>query len=116
MTTRETWLDLAARCEAAKGPDREIDGALREAAGFPVKPWGYTESLDAITALIGRELPGGSWFVGSGRTRPDEPLGGARIFADEAGDKCIGEAECATPALALCAAFCRAMAAKGGEA
>ena len=113
MTTSATWLALAGRCEKATGPDRDIERCMAAYIpdGFQTMPnGGFTESLDVITALIERELPGGSWFVGKGRTRLEEPLGGARIFADEAGDNCIGEGEAATPALALCAAFCRAMA------
>jgi len=82
MTEREQWLELAARCEKAAGPDREISQDLlvllhperyakaenstivENIAGrglkpvyFPHYPPKFTASLDAITALIEKELP-----------------------------------------------------------
>jgi hypothetical protein len=62
----------------------------------------YTDSLDAITALIERELPGRLWTARRleiGAKAAIDPTLATAIYAD---------AE--TPALALCAAFCRAMA------
>jgi hypothetical protein len=61
-----------------------------------------TASLDAITALIEREFPDRLWTVlrfAFGAKAAIDPTLGTVIFAD---------AE--TPALALCAVFCRAMA------
>lgn len=126
MMTRETWLALAERCEKATGPDREIDGKIAHALrpgvlirGFYFTP--YTASLDAITALIERELPGTSWRIhwrGIGRNccgmisrlGPDDYDEFNVEFGDEVA---IGRGyRVATPALALCAAFCRAMAEK----
>jgi hypothetical protein len=136
--TSPNWLALAERAESGEGAGIDLDTDVCVAAkswpqGFQMSNNGmswqryngtcdvfefwvapdYTTSLDAVTDLVERMLPGGSWFVGRGRTRPDEPLGGARVFADEAGDDCIGEAEAHTPARALLAAFCRAMHAQG---
>jgi hypothetical protein len=132
MTSKAEWIDLAERCEKAKGLDRETDGDIAHAAKqfvdylprVPERPWlwaefvdpddwecweapEYTASLDAITALIERELPGYSWRL----------LKGQRYITAElwlSGD-CDGHLwalDAATPALALCAAFCRAMAEK----
>lgn len=121
--TREQWTALAARCEAAEEEDREIDWAIGLATGwrrdiydgndmlidwegnmFPEHPgaiWpSVTDSLDTITALIEQELPGHSWRTGN--------LPSRRGFAFLGTSK--AEHVAATPALALCAAFCRAMA------
>lgn len=71
MTTRATWLSIAERCEAAKGADREIDAAIMRALSGSREHWHevagtfmtddtcphVTASIDAITALIERELP-----------------------------------------------------------
>lgn len=137
--TRAEWLALAERCEKSTGPDTELDAAIACAVhgwtqiseeidpygdvpmlidrdgGGPMIPCEYTASLDAITSLIELRFPGGSWFSGKGRIRCDEPLGGARIFADAAGNWCLGEGEAATEPLARCAAFCRAMAERAGQ-
>lgn len=72
--TRATLLDLAARVEAAQGPDRELDAEVVAAlaAGATVtsylamglsarKPKPYTASLDAADTL---RLPG--WWITSG--------------------------------------------------
>ena len=132
--TRTEWLALAERCEAATGPDTELDAAIACAVhgwtqiseeidpygdvpmlidrdgGGPMIPCEYTASIDAITALIERDLPGGAWSAGMGCVRPDEPVAGARLFSAESRYFCIGEAEGRSPALALCAAFCHAKA------
>lgn len=124
--TRDEWLALAERCETAKGPDREIDASIYALLGHsvkrgPVSPyprrertwclriaknWSamdrLTASLDAITALIERELPGSTFKVGRD--------GAGANYAQCAGKRIT---EAATPTLALCAAFCRAMAEKG---
>ena len=66
-----------------------------------------TESLDAITALIARELPDYAWL------RKGETY--MTVYRRPADDKTWArhiDAPGATPALALCAAFCRAMAEK----
>lgn len=102
--TRSEWLAIAEACESATGPDRDIDARVGAALGIM---WhgAYTASLDAITAAIGERLPGWHWETGADRCAlvrdPAEALGAA---ADHVCWKA------ATPALALCAAFCRAMA------
>ena len=91
---------LIERLEAATGPDEAIDLALAEYAWdheIPMPPpyydggainydprlwlerhdWRPSASIDAALTLV----PGGhEWFIGYGATRPDEPLGGARIL------------------------------------
>jgi hypothetical protein len=134
--TRDEWLALAARCEAATGADREIDGAIALAFGWTLQkmrgdakpywrkpgetkfytrelsgPPAYTSSIDDITALIQRELPGWDWQVASKREDRDGcPAHVHGVFDREL----LREGCAATPALALCAAFCRAMAEKAG--
>lgn len=131
--TRDEWKALARRCENVGRADIEVDEAIntavygyvslfettstsdkkREYVGSPIGTTPrYTASIDDILYLIDREFPSRSWFAGKGCIRDDEPLGGARIFADENGDMCVGKGQSATPALALCAAFCRAMGSK----
>jgi len=106
MTNKAEWLALAERCEAATGPDKLLDMAIRFALGAPVRPWNYTASLDAITALIERELPEVQWLC-----RTDTLGGFGNLYRRRNPDRswpCFAF----TPALALCAAFCRAMAEK----
>ena len=138
-TTREEWLALAERIEKATGPDRGIDAAISIALGDVPKgftadkmrgleacflnksgyTWGaprYTSSIDTITARIEREFPGHSWAV----LRREI---GTKAMLDQtpAKDKIAASltlrpvrtaiyADAKTPALALCAVFCRAMA------
>ena len=132
------WVELAERCEKAMGPDREIDAAMAKALGL-VPPgltpgasrgyearfsnsaglvWDapyYTTSLDAIAALIERKLPG--WRV---RWHTDGD-GVHEAFLEDKGDFDAIDARhtetfAASPALALCAAFCRAMNEKEANA
>jgi hypothetical protein len=127
--TRERWIALAERCEKATGPDREIDAAIFLAINpaFSAPEWKlygggfrhiydssdarilppashtpgrYTASLDAITALIQKELPEHDYT--SGHTN-----GGLTIHA-QCGSTEYRYAE--TEPLARCAAFCRAKA------
>ena len=139
MTDRTTWPALAERCEKATGPDRIIDGLIymamqsnppayweASASGLiwawnspPPHPAGtggrwacpdeFTASLDAITALIEKELPQSEdcWSVGALHTCQPPWVGG--VWGDD--EKEVW-ARGRTPALALCAAFCRAMAEK----
>jgi hypothetical protein len=113
VTTKAQWLALAERCETATGIDYLIDvdicasspGGLAQLPGV----W-ITASLDAITALIERELPRAAWRA----VRPlddRKPQGSIQRRGETFFDIWV-DAEAATPALALCAAFCRAMAEK----
>lgn len=123
------WLAIAQACEAATGPERKIDwrmtlalGVVRPAPGATLAeidaiadPVAYTASLDAITAAA--EAAKMDWCASihsDGQrsrayvecyvaTRPKRKGGVAEIVADHHGDT-------TTPALALCAAFARAMA------
>jgi hypothetical protein len=139
MTTKAEWIALAERCEKATGHDRDIDARIEalvngrladaRAPGWTfragLKPWQlssavrgefisetsrpashYTASLDAITTLIERELPEVQWLC-----RPDKEGGFGNLYRRRNPDRswpCFAF----TPALALCAAFCRAMADK----
>lgn len=120
MTTRQEWLALAKRCEEAKGPDREIDVEIEGSVmGWSVSDIAYcclndrahsapncTGSIDAITALIERELDV-AWL------RQDAWNGSpakCSVLLNPTPNEPIG-ASAATPALALCAAFCLAKAA-----
>jgi len=147
MTSKAEWLALAERCEKETGVDREIDCLIAVAvndvpAGYmrhdafswtcpqpPFMPLAYspayfTYSLDAITALIERELPEMRWLC-----RPDKEGGFGTLYAapeaieqgslktwETIKQESLKEWPCwayaDTPALALCAAFCRAMAEK----
>jgi hypothetical protein len=144
MTTKAEWLALAERCEKATGPDRETDGDIAHAAKqfvdylprVPDRPWlwaefvepddwecweapEYTASLDAITALIAKELPDYHWRIQGGRkdTGWTQMSGDPRAYIKAKASRLVAhtdgkDGEAATPALALCAAFCRAMAEK----
>jgi hypothetical protein len=122
--TKAEWQALGARIEAATASDWAIDEVIMRALGLQIVVnregrWVYdaetdaiekvpelTESIDAITALIGRELPGATQAIvvqpklvtvridleGGDVTRPD------------------GYGQAMTEALARCAAFCRAKA------
>lgn len=129
MTDIASMEALLAKCEAATGPDREIDGAVALLNGWTCekmkgdqhpywrKPgvtvyWNraelpsYTESIDAIVALIERELPG--WTADADLCAPNSEnlTYGARLFPPIPTCNYAGEAR--SSALALCAAFLRA--------
>ncbi len=91
---------LAVRCEAATGPDRELDALINDIAGRrPTMP-AYTASLDAAMTLV----PEG-YLYGIGN-----PEGAAHAVVSESPDALIDPVKAATPALALCAASLRALA------
>lgn len=111
-------LALAARCEAAKGPDRALDAEIVVTAIPRYRGWianrpspgviysdhepfisarFCTASLDAAASLVPE---GWSWRIAS--------YGEAATYENETGNST--EACAATPALALCAAALRAMA------
>ncbi|CUT12514.1 hypothetical protein BF49_3594 [Bradyrhizobium sp.] len=122
--TSDVATELVGRCLAAHGPDRELDADIffetgefrRKRINSPemlnreyVRRLGrvggvppFTSSIDAAVALLPAAL---FWLIGRGRdTRPEEPLGGAIIFAPGAIDTIFAEAEAQTVALAMCAA------------
>lgn len=132
MTSASEWNAIAEACEAAEGPSREIDTriACRLFAenGFPAavkdNAWiatALTSSLDAITETIKWEFSdpyfcidrvsrkdGRDWFaMVSGLGWSPKSLG---MTTEVFNEKLCAHAR--TYVLALCAAFCRAMAVK----
>lgn len=103
--------DLIERLEKATGPDREVDsliadwqvGKQRISIGGDAR---YTGSYDAARLLIPAGL---FWLVSEGKTRPDEPLGGAQI-RDPKSLEIITEAEHQSAIIALCIAGLKARA------
>lgn len=143
MTTRDEWAALAERCENATGPDRDIDCEIIVAsfggeivwktANYTMEQYpahriasrsyiggfanehvpALTASLDAITALIERELPA-AWVWTLGQNIHHRAWGVSINNLNDDGEPysvCWGASK-ASPALALCAAFCRAKAAQ----
>ena len=122
MTTKAEWLKLARLCEAQTGSDRALDHQILLALGWTADGWRWnlpsgdflhptvfpSASLDAITALIERELPDMEGIIPL-KGKQEAWLWPSRGIAK--GWRCTA----ATPALALCAAFCRAMAEKDNE-
>lgn len=119
---RKTLLALASRCEAATGPDRELDEAIATAI-YPgirrvadrwclhdvhVRIEGYTASLDAAMTLV----PEG-WYLDLHDWRwTDDPRWIASLQGITKGERWAGASGCGpAPAVALCAASLRARAA-----
>ena len=123
MANRDEWLALASRAEDATGPDRSLDWDILKALGWSsiggnVYDANYcahqivpnpTGSIDAIVALIERELPGAGitldkyWLA-----KPEGAVWDAKLTIGIHGGG--GYSEGPSAALALTAAFCRAMA------
>lgn len=109
-------LELAARCEAATGPDRELDLAIAEALRLPRQRNGsvnisapFTASLDAAVTLV---LEGWDWSVGIIKGDGSFPPAEANVspnYQPFPVDLDLN-ADAQTPALALCAAALRARA------
>ena len=117
---RDEWTALAERCEKATGPDREIDIWIENYCGIArfreSHPWRasidgqgvrsnvrpLTASLDAITALIGREFPQFELSISVVAEKCS-----VKLYAPGLGG---GVGVAVTEALARAAAFCRAMA------
>lgn len=105
------FAELIARLEKATGPDREIDNAIADALGFEMPltgsegwPLYYTGSIDAARTLV----DGFYWLASEGRTRDNEPLGGAQVFRKNYLVKPIAEAEHERVEIALCIAALKA--------
>jgi hypothetical protein len=69
--------------------------------------------VDACIELVGYLLPDTDWFLARGKTRPDEPLFGARILDEDA--QPIGEGESDSLPIAFLIAIFSALSAKVGE-
>jgi hypothetical protein len=133
MSDRETFEALAARCEKATGPDRELDADICCVGPLTDAVWvsGATASLNRI-GMVTRHFDGGGHgtLVSPGYTASvDAALAlvpeGALFDVGHAGDDKPGVfqstimpskgkteyAEATAPALALCAAALRARAA-----
>lgn len=117
VATIGQWLELARLCAEASESRMYIDEVIWLAldAGVDLdhaerKAPKVTSSIDAITALIEQELPKAAWCT----VRPlDDRKPSSKIQRrGETGFDIWVETEAATPALALCAAFCRAMSEK----
>ena len=106
--------DLLTRLEDAKEGSRELDAEIGQ---FACDPYAgaeyycsppYTASLDAITGLIERELPGVEWDITNVYGMNRAAVG---LNIDDGPE--FGEG--ANPALALCIAFVKAMEAQKDE-
>lgn len=128
MTKAEQLRAIAYRCEAASGPDRELDHAIYEALGNPVVRcasasthgtdlvnWApfYTASLDAAVTLV---PSGWAFSLGSLMGLPLERRWRCHLRDH---NEPYNPATCSwidsdltTPALAICAAALRALAEK----
>ena len=136
MGDANTLLALAARCEAATGPDRELDADIMLAIGiedaisgmtaaqarakypdavatfcrvFDVPP--LTASLDAAVSLVPAGWDWEAHSFGLVRVSP----GVKHPLYCKRGQPTTKQTTCATPALALCAAALRARAAMEGR-
>lgn len=111
---RDALWAQAWRCEAATGPDREIDRAIRDALGLPndyAADWGprghdvpaaypYTTSLDAAMTLVPTDCAPGVY-------QRDKAEWAAMVFGPDW--QIIGDTRAATAPLALTAASLRAL-------
>lgn len=108
--------DIIERLESATGPNFKLDCDIRRmfdpehAEHFTIPP-NFTASLDAAIALCERVFPAANWQLCSS--------GGCTLIYGNTPDGHdileAGTQTAPTPALALCLAICRAMAAREGE-
>ncbi|GAA4827123.1 hypothetical protein GCM10023232_26650 [Sphingosinicella ginsenosidimutans] len=141
MTTAQQWLDLAARIEAATGADRELGRELLLACGWtktqvghflgPLYGWTSpdkatyfqddnfvrekhdpTASLDAAMKLVPEGLAFAVATIRNGAPDDWDDSVCSAVVAQRDGVEARSDAT--TPALALCAAACRARAGMEG--
>ena len=114
MSVAGHWEAVALRCRTATEPDRDIDRCILSLIPdglLNMSIWAPTASIDSITALIGQELPG--WEIVSRLFADSSPKPAfASTFIRGGGTKDSHAVYAATEALARCAVFCQAMAAK----
>jgi hypothetical protein len=127
--------ELIERCRKAEGPDRELDFLIHTHVVHPLTgdenytlqdvmddlamlgpegmtidaPW--TASIDAITALIEKELTGCGWYVARG-VAEGRPAVTAAIYPSLEATKPIAKDTGATAPLALCLALLIALQSK----
>ena len=98
---------LVDRCEAATGPDRELDKAIARAVGTIMNYTvpAYTASLDAAMTLVPEDHALNIETISGG-------LAYANVWLDvsDHDGTAPNESRAATPALALCTAALRAIA------
>ena len=120
--TRAALLELATRVEQASGPDEHLDCAIALATGWepaaswvgmllsPAGEWGclpsFTASLDAALTLV---PAGWDWCLSRGSGEPAIASMAPAMGVDGP------MSTAATPALALCAAALRALAAEAPQ-
>jgi hypothetical protein len=124
-----TLLELAARCEAATGPDRELDALIyRALAGFPTDHWyrygethladdrvpAVTASLDAAMTLI-PEGWDGALYLAADAHKPCVQLETPEMRSSFRMLEEMAEGTADSLALALTAACLRARASLTGE-
>jgi hypothetical protein len=103
------------QCASLSNVSGNEDDAFRALSEYTIAPH-YTSSIDTITARIEREFPGHSWAVlrreiGTKAMLDQTPAKdkiAASLTLTPARTAIYADAE--TPALALCAVFCRTMA------
>lgn len=123
MSTEAELQALLERVKAATGPNYALEVDIHAMCAGAVdtpdrRAPAYTASLDAITALIERELPGWDFticshrFDGSEHGKPYADLASQRFIDGDADEEEWAEAMAASMPLALTAAFLSAMIAK----
>jgi hypothetical protein len=132
MTDRDVLLALALRCEAATGPDRELDAEIARRTGWICENAGWWWSPEIVsiarqtkrgkyahgspielpqwTASIDAALPPDGWGYELRRGHLGERKALCRMWNGRG----VWAAVAATPALAFCAALLRARGARDG--
>lgn len=115
---RAALLALAERCEAATGPDRELDRLLipPELHGTPAPYWSVNDCGDAVPANFTASIDAALTLVPEGWERIQQE----QVRMSDGSIRCWASVDswpaspkrCATPALAICAAALRARAAQ----
>jgi len=118
MSTKAELQALLDRVKAATGPNYALEVDIHAMCAGAVdtpdrRAPAYTASLDAITALIERELPGAMWSACVMEEGPFAQI--IRVMPDGGYVGGLTASNAATPCLALTAAFLSAMIAQMGD-